>query len=140
LVVAAAFADRSGSATFAFYALLALVVVAAVTALSSYGDLLEAQDRLTRSEPLSPDELAWPKLQALLWAVLLGLAVLGASARAPALGQGVVPGVAETALIASLLLLCVEGGVELYAQSRHVPVVRRVVAPPVERQRRREAA
>jgi hypothetical protein len=114
LVVAAAFADGSGSASIAFYAFLALVVVTAVIALNSYGELVEApmsegQDETTR------------RLQALLWAVLLGFAVLGAAARAPALGEGAIPHVGSKVVIVCLLVLCTEGIVELVAMSRRRP-------------------
>jgi hypothetical protein len=122
LVVAAAVADGSGSASGAFYAFLALVAVAAVIALNAYGELVEAprstgQDETTR------------RLQALLWAALLGLAVLGAAARAPALGEGAIPRAGGTVLIACLLVLCTEGIVELAAISRRRPLRRVRVAP-----------
>jgi hypothetical protein len=110
LVVAAALADASGSAPLGFYSFLALVAVAAVIALSSYGDLLDS--------PPAAEEATARKLQAVLWAVLLGFAVLGTASRAPALGEGAVPRVAATALIACLLVLCVEGVVELVEQGR----------------------
>jgi hypothetical protein len=79
LVVAAAFADGSGSALFAFYAFFALVPVAAVIALNGYGELVES--------PPAKDEETPRRLQALLWAVLLAFAVLGAASRAPVLGD-----------------------------------------------------
>jgi hypothetical protein len=115
LVVAAALADGSGSASAAFYAFLALVGTSAVIALNAYGELIEApaeegQDETTR------------RLQALLWAILLGFAVLGTAVRAPALGQGSVPHAGTTVLIACLLVLCTEGIVELVALSRRGPV------------------
>jgi low temperature requirement protein LtrA len=113
LVVAAVLADNSGSATAAFYAFLGLVLVSAVIALNAYGDLVE-------NAP--PKEEETPRrLQALLWAVLLALALLGAATRAPALGQGAVPGLASTAVIACLLLLTVEGIVELVLHVRRRP-------------------
>lgn len=124
LVVAAALADGSGSASASFYAFLGLVAVSAVIALNAYGELVEApssagQDETTR------------RLQALLWAVLLGLAVLGAAARAPALGEGAIPHVGSTVVIACLLVLCTEGVVELVAMSRRRPIRRVRVVPPV---------
>jgi hypothetical protein len=126
LVVAAALADRSGSASAAFYVFLALVAVSAVIALNAYGELVEApvlpgQDETTR------------RLQALLWAVLLGFAVLGAAARAPAVAQGAVPHLGSTVVICCLLVLCTEGIVELVAISRRRPPLRRArlhVVPP----------
>lgn len=117
LVVAAALADSSGSRLIALYALLALVPVAAVIALGAYGDLLE--------QPGTPEEEAPRRLQAILWGLLMALAIAGAAARAPAIGEGVVPGLAVTALIGCLVILCVEGIVELVAQARQRPVRRR---------------
>ncbi len=110
LVVIAAFADASGSPHLAFYAFLALVPVAAVTALGAYGDLLE--------RPGSAEEDAARRLQAALWAGLVALAVAGAAARAPVLDDGVIPPLATTALIAALVVLCVEGVLELVALAR----------------------
>jgi small-conductance mechanosensitive channel len=117
-VVAAALADRSGSASAGFYLFLALVAVCAVIALNAYGELVEApvtegQDATTR------------RLQALLWAVLLGFAVLGAAVRAPALAAGVVPHLGATVVICCLLVLCTEGIVEVVAMSRRRPPIRR---------------
>jgi hypothetical protein len=114
LIVAAAFADTSGSALVAFYAFLALVPVSAVIALNSYGELVE--------NPPGPEEdETHRRLQALLWAVLLAFAVLGAASRAPVLGEGAVPKLGGTVVIACLLLLSVEGIVELVAQTRRKP-------------------
>jgi hypothetical protein len=110
LVVAAAFADASGSPRLAFYALLALVPVAAAVALGAYGDLVE--------EPLTPEEAAPRTLQAGCWGLLVVLGVVGAAARAPALGQGLVPKLAVTALIACVVVLAVEGLVEVLALAR----------------------
>ena len=126
MVVAAAFADGSGSASAGFYAFLFLVAVAAVIALNAYGELVEA--------PADPGEDATTRrLQALLWAVLLGFAVLGAAVRAPALGENAVPHAGTTVLIACLLVLCTEGIVELVAMGRRRPIRRlRVVPAPVQ--------
>jgi hypothetical protein len=127
LVVAAAFADGSGSALVAFYAFLALVPVAAVIALNAYGELVET--------PSAPNEdETHRRLQALLWATLVGVAVLGAASRAPVLGEGAVPRLGGTAVIACLLVLSVEGIVALVAQARRAPVRQRAVRvrPPVE--------
>jgi hypothetical protein len=110
LVVAAAFADASGSPRLAFYALLALVPVAAAVALGAYGDLVE--------EPLSPEVAAPRALQVGCWGLLVALAVVGAAARAPSLAQGLIPKLATTALIACVVILCVEGVLELIALSR----------------------
>ncbi len=117
LIVAAAFADSSGSARVAFYAFLLLVPVAAVIALNSYGELVEAP-------PAPEEDGTHRRLQALLWAVLLAFAVLGAASRAPVLGEGGVPRLGATAVIACLLVLSVEGIVELVAQTRRRPARR----------------
>jgi hypothetical protein len=116
LVVAAALADSSGSRLVALYALLALVPVAAVLGLRVYGELLE--------QPRTPDEDAPRRLQAILWGLLMVLAIAGAASRAPAIGEGIVPGLATTALIGCLIVLCVEGVVELVAQTRQRPARR----------------
>jgi hypothetical protein len=114
LVVAAALADGSGSASAAFYAFLALVAVSAVIALNAYGELVE-------SPAVPGEDLTTRRLQALLWAILLGFAVLGTAVRAPAVGQGAVPHAGTTVLIACLLVLCTEGLVELVVLSRRRP-------------------
>lgn len=127
LVVAAAFADGSGSASAGFYAFLFLVAAAAVIALNAYGEVVEA--------PTDPGEdTTTRRLQALLWAVLLGFAVLGAAVRAPALGENAVPHAGTTVLIACLLVLCTEGIVALVAMSRRARPIRRVrlVAVPAQ--------
>jgi len=132
MVVAAALADGSGSASAAFYAFLALVAVSAVIALNAYGELVEA--------PTEPGEdQTTRRLQALLWAVLLGLAVLGAAARAPALSEGSVPHAATTVLIACLVVLCTEGVVELVAMSRRAKPMRRVRVLPAPVQKGNES-
>ena len=132
MVVAAAFADGSGSASAAFYAFLALVAVAAVIALNAYGELVEA--------PADPGEDATTRrLQALLWAVLLGFAVLGAAVRAPALGEGAIPHGGSTVVIACLLVLCTEGIVELVAMSRRRPIRRLYAVPPAPAQNGNES-
>jgi hypothetical protein len=127
LVVAAAFADASGAPHLAFYALLALVPVAAAVALGAYGDLVE--------EPLPPDEAAPRALQVGCWGLLMVLAVIGAATRAPSLAQGLVPKLAATVLIACIVVLCVEGVVELVALARR-PSER---ALPLEEEARRVA-
>jgi hypothetical protein len=118
LLVAAAFADSSGSAHLAFYAFLALVPVAAVIALNAYGELVDGP----------ADDVTSRRLQALLWVGLLVLAVAGAATRAPALAEGIVPRLGVTVLIAGLIVLCVEGIVEVAVHLRRRPVARRPAA------------
>jgi hypothetical protein len=132
MVVAAAFADGSGSASAAFYAFLALVAVAAVIALNAYGELVEA--------PAVPGEDATTRrLQALLWAILLGFAVLGTAVRAPALGENSVPHAGTTVLIVCLLVLCTEGIVELVAMGRRRPIRRLYAVAPAPAQNGNES-
>jgi hypothetical protein len=56
--------------------------------------------------------------------------VLGAAARAPALGEGAIPTVGGKVVIVCLLVLCTEGIVELVAMSRRRPIRRVRPAPP----------
>jgi len=94
LVVVAALSDASGSHELAFYALLAAVPAAAACGLSVFGELLDEPGRA---------------LQALVWAMVLTLVVLGAATRSPAVLEGAVPAVGATALAACLALLSLEG-------------------------------
>ena len=97
LVVTTAVADLASAPELAFYVLVAAVPAAAAAALSAYGDLVEGDD----SE-------AWAKAQALLAAAVLGLMVLGAAARSPALGEHAVPAVGRSALVCCLALLLIQ--------------------------------
>jgi hypothetical protein len=103
LVVAAAAADGAGAHELAFYALLLAVPAAAVAALDTFGELLDG----TRDH-----------LHALLWTVVLGLIVVGAAARAPAVTGGAVPALARSALLACLAIFCVQAIVSLAAELR----------------------
>jgi hypothetical protein len=94
LVLAAALADAAGSPQLAFYALLAAVPAGAACGLSIFGDLLEDRGQV---------------LQALVWALVLTLVVVGAAARSPALLEGGVPALGASALTACLALLSLEG-------------------------------
>jgi hypothetical protein len=104
LVIAAAAADGAGAHGVAFYALLAAVPAAAVAALNAYGEALED---------------ARSRLQALLWAVVLALTVVGAAARAPALSEGGVPAIARTAVVACLAIFCAQAVAGLVSELRH---------------------
>ncbi len=94
LVLVAALADAAGSPRLAFYALLAAVPAAAAGGLAVFGELLEEPGRLP---------------QALVWALVVTLVVVGAAARSPALLEGVVPALGATALAGCLALLSLEG-------------------------------
>jgi multisubunit Na+/H+ antiporter MnhC subunit len=94
LVLVAALADAAGSPRLAFYALLAAVPAAAASGLAVFGELLDEPGRAA---------------QALVWALVLTLVVIGAAARSPALLEGVVPAVGATTLAGCLALLSLEG-------------------------------
>ena len=103
LVVMAAAADGAGAHELAFYALLLAVPAAAVAALDTFGELLDG---------------ARDHLHALLWTVVLGLIVVGAAVRAPAVTEGAVPALARSALLACLAIFCVQAIVSLAAELR----------------------
>ena len=103
LVLIAAVADATSSPQLAFYALLAAVPAAAACGLSIFGELLEQDGRVA---------------QALLWALVLTLVVVGAATRSPALLEGGVPVVGATALTACLALLSLEGVLAALAEFR----------------------
>lgn len=103
LVVAAAAADGVGAHELAFYALLLAVPAAAVVALDTFGGLLDG---------------ARDHLHALLWSVVLALIVIGAAVRAPAVTEGAVPALARSALLACLVIFCVQAVASLAAELR----------------------
>jgi hypothetical protein len=103
LVVAAAAADGAGAHELAFYALLLAVPAAAVVALDTFGALLDG---------------ARDHLHALLWTVVLALIVVGAAVRAPAVTEGAVPALARSALLACLVIFCVQAVASLAAELR----------------------
>jgi hypothetical protein len=86
LVLAAAYADRIDDPGFAFYATLAAVPFAAASLLSGIGD---------HGADFS---------QTVMSGLALLTVVVGSAARAPAVAQGVVPPLAQTALVACLLV------------------------------------
>jgi hypothetical protein len=103
LVLAAAAADGAGAHGVAFYALLAAVPAAAAVALEAFGDSLE--------DPGA-------RVHALLWAVVVGLTVLGAAVRAPRLAEGTVPTVGRTAVVGCLAIFCIQALAGLVAELR----------------------
>jgi hypothetical protein len=103
LVIAAAAADGAGAHRLAFYALLLAVPAAAVAALEAFGHVLDQ---------------ASDHLHALLWTVVLALLVTGAAVRAPEVTEGVVPGLARSALVACLAVFCVQAAVSAAAELR----------------------
>ena len=103
LLVMVAAADGAGAHGVAFYALLLAVPAVAVVALEAFGRVLDG---------------GGDRLHALLWAAVLGLVVSGAAARAPVVTEGAVPGVARSALVACLALICVQALLGLVAEFR----------------------
>lgn len=103
LVLVAAVADATSSTQLAFYALLAAVPAVAACGLSVFGEALERDGRIA---------------QALVWALVLALVVVGAATRSPALVDGSVPVVGATALTACLALLSLEGALAAVAEFR----------------------
>jgi hypothetical protein len=108
VLLAAAAVDRLGAHELAFYLLLAAVVVTAHTALDAYGRLVEL--------PGNAPDLAAARLQAGLGFCALVLVVVAAAVRAPVLGDGSVPPLGLSALVASLLLLATQAAVRLLAR------------------------
>jgi hypothetical protein len=110
LALLAAGLDAGGSHHAAFYLVLAAVPTAAVAALTSLGELLDARmdDRAVAGLFLPP--------------LLAGLAVLflvsAAAIRAPALGDAALPALAANALTASLCVLSLEALVAVFAEPR----------------------
>jgi hypothetical protein len=103
LVIAAAAADGAGAHGLAFYALLLAVPAAAVAALEAFGRVLDGADE---------------HLHALLWTLVLGLVVVGAAVRAPAVTEGSVPVLARSALLGCLAVFCVQAVVAAGAELR----------------------
>ena len=106
LVIGAAAADGAGMHGVAFYALLAAVPAAAVTALGVYGDALEGEES---------------RLHAFLWALVLALTVLGAAVRAPVLAEGTVPALGRTAVGLCLAIFSAQGIAGLISELRRKP-------------------
>jgi hypothetical protein len=96
LVLAATAADAAGAHGLAFYALVAAVPAAAYAGLAA----------LERTLQHDGDEIVL--MQALLWAVMLVLLVLGCASRSHALDVGGVPPFAHSTLLAALAVVCVK--------------------------------
>src|SRR5688572_14247352 len=108
LLLAAIGADTLGAEGAAFYLLLGAVVVTAHAALDAYGRLVEL--------PGTAPDLGAARLQAALGFLALVLVVVAAAVRAPVLGDGSVPPLGLSALVASLVLLATQGAVRLLAR------------------------
>jgi hypothetical protein len=100
LVVAAGLADVASAPRLAFYSLVLAVPFAAAAALAAYGELVDADEagRERRTE----------RLQAACAGVALALLVVGTAARAPMVGEGVIPRLSTTALLLCLLAMLVQ--------------------------------
>ena len=110
LVVAAGLADVVSAPRLAFYSLVLAVPFAAATALAAYGEFVEADEarRERRTE----------RLQASCACVALALLVVGTAARAPMVGEGVVPRLSTSALLLCLLAMLVQSVVAGAVQIR----------------------
>ncbi len=108
LALAAAFADGRGSHALAFDALLGAIPFAAVAALETFGTYLEERENTLSG------------LQALLWALALGLLVLSCAARSPATQAASLPPLGWSALVASLGVFAIKVAVAA------LPLVRRL--------------
>ena len=96
LAVAAAYADRHGSHGLAFYALLGAVPFAAASGVVAFGDYLERREDPARA------------VQALLWAIALGLLVLSCAARSPDTQTHTLPPLGWSALVGCLGVFAVK--------------------------------
>ena len=108
LVVVAAYADARGAHGLAFNALLGAVPFAAVSALVGFGEYLEQ-----REDPVAG-------LQALLWALAVGLLVLSCAARSPATETHALPPLGASALVGCLGVLAIKACVALVPQLRRL--------------------
>jgi hypothetical protein len=98
LVFGAALADQLGAHPLAFYALLAAVPLAAYAGLQSVADARQPA--------------------AYVWALVLALLLVATAARAPGAGDASVPAIARSALIACVLVFCLQAIAALAAELR----------------------
>lgn len=92
----AAYADGRGSHGLAFYALLAAIPLAAVSALEAFGRFLDAREDAVNG------------VQALLWGLAVAFLVLSCAARSPAVEAGRLPTLGASALVAALSVFAVK--------------------------------
>ena len=114
LAVAAAYADARGSHGLAFDALLGAIPFAAVASLERFGAYLDERS----------DSVAG--LQALLWAIALGLLVLSCAARSPATQTHTLPALGWSALLACLSVFGLKACIAVAPQLRRLALVRPV--------------
>jgi hypothetical protein len=98
LVFGAALADHLGAHPLAFYAMLAAVPLAAYAGLQSVAEARESA--------------------AYVWALVLGLLLVATAARAPAVSDASVPAIARSALIACVVVFCLQAIAALAAELR----------------------
>jgi hypothetical protein len=107
LVLTAALADHVGAHKAAFDLLLVAVPVTAVAGLQAVAARLDGKAE---------------QAHAYVWALVLALLLLTTAVRAPALGDPTVPAVARSALIACVIVFCLQAlerlGRELRATDR----------------------
>jgi hypothetical protein len=93
LVFGAVLADQHGAHALAFDALLVAVPVTAIAGLRSVSDRLDGKAE---------------QAQAYVWAVVLALLLVATAARAPSVGDPSVPAMARSALIACVVVFCLQ--------------------------------
>ena len=103
LVLTAALADHLGAHTIAFDFLLLAVPVTAIAGLRSVSERLDG-----KTTPA----------HAYGWAVVLALLLVATAARAPAVGDPSVPAVARSALVACVVVFCLQALAALAAELR----------------------
>ena len=118
LVVSAALADISSAPQLAFYVLVVAVPFAAAAALAAYGELVDAAERGA--------ERTNERLQAVCAGTALTLLVIGTAARAPLVGEGLVPPLGTSTLLLCLGALLVQalaaGAAQIKTPARVPPV------------------
>ena len=112
LAIVAAVADRHGSHSLAFDALLGAVPFAAVSGIVAFGDYLER-----REDP-------YAAFQALLWGCALVLLVLSCAARSPATAAHQLPPLGWSALVAALGVFALKACLAVVPLARHVALAR----------------
>ena len=95
-----------GAHSLAFDALLLAVPLTAIAGLRSVADRLDG-----KADPA----------QAFTWALMLGLLLVATAARASSVGDSSVPAVARSALIACVVLFCLQALAALAAELRDSP-------------------
>ena len=106
LVFGAALADAGGSHVLAFNLLLVAVPLTAFAGLRTVGDHVDGKTE---------------RATAYVWAVVLGLLLIATAVRAPAAGDPSVPSVSRSALIACIVVFCMQAFAALAAELKARP-------------------